>query len=142
MRTGRPKAQLILSTEERETLQRWARRPKTAQALAQRASIVLACAAGKDNAGVATELRVGRQTVGRWRSRFIAKRWDALLDEPRPGAPRKITDAKVESVLRLTLEKTPRDATHWSTRSMARHCGVSQSAVSRIGRTLRCSRTG
>ncbi|HEY7553790.1 MAG TPA: IS630 family transposase [Candidatus Binatia bacterium] len=136
MRTGRPKAELILSTEERETLQRWARRPKTAQALAQRARIVLGCAAGKDNAGVAAELGVGRQTVGRWRSRFIGKRLDGLLDEPRPGAPRKITDAKVESVLRLTLEKTPRDATHWSTRSMARQCGVSQSAVSRIWRAF------
>ncbi len=125
MRTGRPKAPLILSLEEQETLQRWARRPKTAQALAQRARIVLACATGKGNDVVARELGVIRQTVGRWRTRFINKRLDGLLDEPRPGAPRKITDAEVEAVLRLTLEKRPRDATHWSTRSMAKHCGLS-----------------
>jgi transposase len=136
MRTGRPKALLILSTEEQDTLQRWARRPKTAQALAQRARIVLACATGKTNDAVATELGVLRQSVGRWRSRFVSKRLDGLLDEPRPGAPRKISDAKVEAVLRTTLEKTPREATHWSTRLMAKHCGLSQTAVSRIWRAF------
>jgi transposase len=136
MRTGRPKAALILSTEEQEILQRWARRPKTAQALAQRARIVLACATGKTNGWVASELGVLRQTVGRWRSRFVRKRLDGLLDEPRPGAPRKISDAKVEAVLRTTLEKTPREATHWSTRLMAKHCGLTQTAVSRIWRAF------
>jgi transposase len=136
MRTGRPKAALILSTEEQETLQRWARRPKTAQAIAQRARIVLACATGKSNSLVAAELGVLRQTVGRWRSRFVRKRLDGLLDEPRPGAPRKISDAKVEAVLRTTLEKTPREATHWSTRLMAKHCELSQTAVSRIWRAF------
>jgi transposase len=136
MRTGRPKAPLILNIEEQETLQRWARRPKTAQALAQRARIVLACATGKTNGLVATELGVLRQTVGRWRSRFVGKRLDGLLDEPRPGAPRKISDAKVEAVLRTTLEKTPREATHWSTRLMAKHCGLSQTAISRIWRAF------
>jgi transposase len=136
MRTGRPKAILILTMEEQESLQRWARRPKTAQALAQRARIVLACATGKSNGAVATELGVMRQTVGRWRSRFVSKRLEGLLDEPRPGAPRKISDGKVEAVLRTTLEKTPREATHWSTRLMAKHCGLSQTAVSRIWRAF------
>jgi transposase len=125
-----------LTTEERETLERWTRRPTTAQALAQRARLILACAAGETNGAVAAEAGVTRQTVGRWRTRFVAKRLDGLLDEPRPGAPRKITDGDVEQVLRLTLETTPRDATHWSTRSMATRCGLSQSAVSRIWRAF------
>src|ERR687898_796080 len=136
MRTGRPKSVLMLSTDERETLQRWARRPKTAQALAQRARIVLACAAEQDNGRVAAHLDVTRQTVGRWRNRFVDNRPEGLLDEPRPGAPRQISDSKVETVLRLTLEKRPRQATHWSTRLMAKHCGLSQSAVSRIWRAF------
>jgi transposase len=136
MRTGRPKAQLVVSDDERETLQRWARRPTTAQALAQRARIVLACASGQSNGGVATALGVTRQTVGRWRQRFVTRRVDGLLDEPRPGAPRKITDAAVERVVRLTLESTPREATHWSTRVMAKRCGISQTAVSRIWRAF------
>lgn len=136
MRRGRPIPPLVLSTEEQETLERWAHRPKTTQALAQRARIVLACAAGKSNGTVATEAGVTRQTVGRWRSRFVTKRLDGLLDEPRPGAPRRITDADVERVLRVTLETTPRDATHWSTRAMARKWGLSQTAVSRIWRAF------
>ncbi len=136
MRPGRPKAAMSLTAEERETLTRWARRPTTAQALAQRARIVLACAAGKDNHVVAREAGVTRQTVGRWRARFLVKRVDGLLDEPRPGAPRRITDAHVERVIRLTLETAPRDATHWSTRAMAKRCGLSQSAVTRIWRAF------
>src|SRR3989442_1276503 len=128
MRRGRPKAPLTLSDEERETLERWARRPTTAQALAQRARIVLACVSGRDNSAVAVEARVTRQTVGRWRRRFVAKRVAGLLDEPRPGAPRKITDEHVEQVVRLTLESTPLAATHWSTRAMARRGGLSQTA--------------
>ncbi len=136
MRPGRPKVGMSLTAEERETLERWARRPTTAQALAQRARIVLACATGKDNHVVAREAGVTRQTVGRWRARFIAKRVDGLLDEPRPGAPRRITDAHVERVIRWTLETAPRDATHWSTRAMAKRCGLSQSAVSRIWRAF------
>lgn len=127
---------LTLSPGEREALERWSRRPKTAQALAQRARIVLACAAGETNADVSTQVRVTRQTVGRWRARFLKKRLDGLLDEPRPGAPRTITDAHVERVITMTLESTPRDATHWSTRSMAKACGLSQTAVSRIWRTF------
>lgn len=136
MRPGRPKAAMSLTAEERETLARWARRPTTAQALAQRARIVLACATGKDNGVVAREAGVTRQTVGRWRARFLAKRVDGLLDEPRPGAPRRITDAHIERVIRWTLETAPRDATHWSTRAMAKRCGLSQSAVSRIWRAF------
>src|SRR5207245_3617764 len=125
-RRGRPKAPLTLTDEERETLERWARRPTTAQALAQRARIVLACVSGRDNNAVAVEARVTRQTVGRWRRRFVAKRVAGLLDEPRPGAPRKITDEHVEQVVRLTLERTPRAATHRSTRATARRCESTQ----------------
>jgi transposase len=136
MRRGRPKSPLTLTAEELETLERWARRPTTAQALAQRARIVLACATGKHDGLVAKETQVIRQTVGRWRRRFIAKRLAGLLDEPRPGAPRTITDQHVERVVRLTLETTPPDATHWSTRAMARRCGLSQTAISRIWRAF------
>jgi len=136
MRTGRPSSPLTLTDEERHALERWARRPTTAQALAQRARLVLACAAGKTNTRVAHELRVTKQTVGKWRSRFLAQRADGLLDEPRPGAPRTIADAQVEQVVALTLETMPRDATHWSTRAMAARCGLSQSTVSRIWRAF------
>jgi len=127
---------LVLTEEERETLERWARRPTTAQALALRARIVLRCALGQQNQDVAREIGVTRLTVGRWRQRFVTKRLDGLLDEPRPGAPRTVTDAAVERVVRLTLETTPQDATHWSTRAMAKRCGLSQSAVSRIWRAF------
>jgi transposase len=127
---------VMLTAEEAETLDRWAQRPTTAQALAQRARMVLACAAGVPNDAVAKRLHVTRQTVGRWRARFLAKRLDGLLDEPRPGAPRTIGDADVERVVRLTLETAPREATHWSTRSMATRCGLSQTAVSRIWRAF------
>src|SRR5262249_3682817 len=136
MRRGRPKSPLTLTTEEMETLERWARRPRTAQALAQRARIVLTCTTGKPEGVVAAEARVTRQTVGRWRRRFLAKRLAGLLDEPRPGAPRTITDEHVERVVRLTLETKPADATHWSTRAMARRCGLSQTAISRIWRAF------
>ena len=136
MRTGRPLSPLQLTDEERETLQQWNRRPKTAQALAQRAGIVLACAGGKSNSMVASMFHVTPQTVSKWRSRFVASRLDGLLDEPRPGAPRSITDAQVEQVVTLTLERVPRDATHWSTRSMAKTCRMSQSAISRIWRAF------
>ena len=136
MRMGRPIPELVLTTEERETLQRWARRPQSAQALAQRARLVLACAQGKSNTAVSREMDWTLQTIGKWRSRFVVHRLQGLLDEPRPGAPRRIDDADVERVLTLTLEATPRDATHWSTRSLARRCGMSQSAVSRIWRAF------
>jgi transposase len=136
MPRGRAKPQLVLTDEERETLERWARRPTTAQALALRARIVLRCASGQPNQDVARAVGVTRLTVGRWRQRFVVKRVDGLLDEPRPGAPRTVTDAAVERVVRLTLETTPQEATHWSTRAMAKRCGLSQSAVSRIWRVF------
>ena len=136
MRKGRPLPILKLTDEEQATLERWARRPKSAQALAQRARVVLACTQEKTNTVVSGELKLSRPAVGKWRRRFVSQRLDGLLDEPRPGAPRQITDAHVERVLTLTLESTPQNATHWSTRSLARKCGMSQSAVSRIGRAF------
>ena len=136
MRTGRPMAVLMLTDGERESLERWARRPKTGQALAQRARIVLACASGKTNMVVAEKIRVSKQCVGKWRSRFVSKRLDGLLDEPRPGAPRLISDAKVERAVTLTLESTPTEATHWSSRLMAKRSGLSRSTVQRIWRAF------
>ena len=123
-RTGRPKAGLTVTDQERETLQRWARRPKSAQQLALRSKIVLACAEGKDNKTVAAELAVHQVTVGKWRSRFLACRLEGLTDEDRPGRPRTITDEKVEEVIVKTLEQPPPDNdSHWSTRSMAKRDG-------------------
>jgi len=98
MRTGRPIPPLTLTDDERDTLERWARRPTTARALAERARLVLECAAGKTNTVVARELRLTKQTIGKWRTRFLGQRLDGLLDEPRPGAPRRITDDEVERV--------------------------------------------
>ena len=136
MRRGRPIAPLSLRVEERETLERWARRPKSAQPLAQRSRMVLECAAGNSNTAVAHQLGVTHQTVGKWRQRFVARRLDGLLDEPRPGTPRKVSDADVERALTMTLESTPKDATHWSTRSLAKQTGLSRSTVGRIWRAF------
>ena len=127
---------VVLSDDEREALERWARRPKSAQALALRCRIVLACAEGGHNTEVADRLGVDPDTVGKWRRRFLAGRLEGLHDEPRPGAPRSIGDDAVEAVIVKTLEETPADATHWSTRSMANATGMSQSAVSRIWRAF------
>lgn len=136
MRTGRPLPELILSDAEREALQNWARRPKSAQALALRARMILRCAEGLTNTHVAGLARVRIATVGKWRQRFVERRLDGLLDEPRPGAPRKVSDADVERALAMTLESTPKDATHWSTRSLARESGLSRSTVGRIWRAF------
>ena len=136
MGRGRPIPPLALDGAERETLEQWTRRPKTAQALALRARIVLACADGRSNTAVAAELRVCVDTVWKWRSRFLEQRLDGLLDQPRSGRPRMIDDADVERVIALTLETTPKDATHWSTRSMARRSGLSHTTVSRIWRAF------
>ena len=133
---GRPTAQVVLSEEERETLERWARRPKSAQALALRCRIVLAAAAGETNTAIAARLGCNPATVGKWRTRFAERRLDGLHDEPRPGKPRTISDQDVERVIVTTLEETPVDATHWSTRSLAQATGMSQSAVSRIWRAF------
>jgi transposase len=136
MRTGRPKAALALSAEQREELERWTRRRSTGQALALRARIILACAEGGNNKEVGTRLGISRLTVGRWRTRFIQRGVDGLLDEPRPGAPRTISDAAVEKAISLTLESKPIDATHWSTRSLARRVGLSRSSIARIWRAF------
>ena len=136
MRLGRPLEPLVLTADERITLETWARRRTTAQALALRARLVLQAADGESNTVIARRERVTKATVGKWRSRFLRKRLDGLLDEPRPGVPRTITDADVEMVITTTLETTPRDATHWSTRSMAKAAGLSQSAISRIWRAF------
>ena len=133
---GRPKRELVLSDDERETLERWARRPNSAQALALRCRIVLACAEGGTNVEVARRLGIHDDTVGRWRRRFIDRRLDGLHDEPRPGKPRSISDEAVERVIVKTLEETPPNATHWSTRSLAQAVGMNQTAVSRIWRAF------
>jgi transposase len=135
-RTGRPKALLELSDHEREQLESWARRRTSAQALAQRSRIVLGCAAGADNKTVAARERVSAAMVGKWRRRFLERRLDGLVDEPRSGRPRTIDDAKVEEVIVRTLERTPKNATHWSTRSMAAEVGLSREAVGRIWRAF------
>ena len=136
MRVGRPIPELAITPEERRALQDWARRPKSAQALALRARIILACAESRSNTEVATQFRVTKQMIGKWRARFLERRLDGLLDEPRPGTPRKVSDAEVERVLAMTLESLPRDATHWSTRSLAQQCGLSRSTISRIWRAF------
>jgi len=133
---GRPKAELSLTDAERSALERLAARRTSAQATALRARIVLRSADGHANAEVAASLGVTPATVGKWRRRFVAGRLDGLSDEPRPGAPRTITDDQVEAVIVKTLEQRPRDATHWSTRSMARTMGMSQTSISLIWRAF------
>src|SRR4030095_13748880 len=136
MRTGRPKTELSLAEEERERLQQWARRPKSSQALAQRSSIVLECASENNNQEIAKEMGVTPQTVGKWRRRFVAKRLDGLLDEPRPGTKQRLSDREVELVLTMALEYAAKDAPHWSTRSMAKASGLSRSSINRIWRAF------
>jgi transposase len=134
---GRPKPPLVLTEDERQTLERWARRAKSSQALALRCRIVLACAEGATNKAVAEQLGIWPQTVTKWRGRFVGQRLEGLSDEPRPGRPRAITDVQVEQVLTKTLEEPPpHHHSHWSTRSMARATGMSQTAISRIWRAF------
>ena len=133
---ARPKPALVLSDDERQKLTTWAGRPKSTQRLALRARIVLECAADPSNKAVAARLGVCGATVGTWRSRFVARRLDGLADDPRPGAPRTVTDAEVERVVTRTLETKPENATHWSTRTMAKAAGMSQSAIGRIWRAF------
>jgi transposase len=130
------RAEVVLSDGEREVLERWARRPKSSQALALRCRIVLAAADGELSKEIADRMGCHASTVGKWRGRFALRGIDGLHDEPRPGKPRSISDEDVELVIVKTLEEKPRDATHWSTRSMAAHLGLSQSAVSRIWRAF------
>ena len=135
-RTGRPKLELTITDAERGQLMRWARRRKTSQALALRSRIVLRCADGHNNRLVAEMLAINENTVSKWRRRFVERRLDGLLDQDRPGAPRQVGDDRIEAIVVKTLESTPRGATHWSTRSMAKQVGVSQSMVGRIWRTF------
>ena len=121
-----------LTADERARLEAWERRRTSAQALALRSRIVLAAAAGPNNTEIARALGIAVSSVRKWRNRFAEHRLDGLTDEPRPGQPRKITDAKVEAVIVRTLETSPKDATHWSTRSMAAEVGLNQTAVHRI----------
>src|SRR5262249_42663066 len=116
---------LVLSQAERRTLENWAKRRKTAQGLALRARVVLACAACSSNISVVARLGISRITVCKWRTRFLARRLDGLGDEPRPGVPRTITDAQVEEVVVRTLEEVPEGATHWSKRELAKRVGIS-----------------
>ena len=133
---GRPKVEIVLNESEREQLEAWTRRRKTAQALASRSRIILECATGVDSKAVAQRLSVSQQMVSKWRNRFALSRLDGLLDAPRSGAPRTIDDVRVDAVIARTLETIPRNATHWSTRSMACEMGLSQTAVSRIWRAF------
>jgi transposase len=136
MARGHQLQPLVLSEAERDHLESLSRRRTSAQAIACRARIVLAAADGKSNLEVAEALSISRLTVGKWRSRFLARRLDGLFDEARPGAPRTVTDAHVERLITKALESTPKNATHWSTRSLAKQTGMSQSAVSRILRAF------
>jgi len=136
MARGRPLEPIVVSEEDRETLVRFTRRAKTSQALALRSRIVLRCADGATNHQVARALHVTPQTVGKWRVRYIAGGVEGLLDEPRPGAPRTVTDEQIEDVVVRTLESKPPDATHWSTRDLAKRAGLSQSTVARIWRAF------
>jgi len=132
MRTGRPKKSLAVKPADQEKLELLARRPKTAQRVAIRSKIVLRAAEGLPNQEIARQLGVTGATVGKWRERYRVQGMEGLSDEPRPGTPRKITDAKVEEAVTQTLESLPAAATHWSTRSLAEKVGLSQSAVVRI----------
>jgi transposase len=136
MRRGPQVESISLTSEESARLLEWTRRHKTSQALALRARIVLACQREHTDGEVARELRITRGTVGKWRRRFQSARLEGLLDEPRPGAPRTISDAVVEQLIAKTLHEKPRTATHWSSRAMARSSGLSQSAVVRIWRAF------
>src|SRR5215472_1403209 len=133
---GRPKKPLNLTPEEKQKLSILARRPKSAQAVAMRARIVLGCSEGLSNSEVAERLHITGATVCKWRERFRVQRLEGLLDEPRPGAPRSITDAQVEEVVTKTLESMPTNSTHWSTRLMAQKTRLSQTAIVRIWRAF------
>jgi len=136
MRTGRRKKPLTLTEDERRTLEQWARRPTTAQRLAVRSRVVLACADGLPNRTVAAHVHVSTNSVGKWRERFRVRRLEGLVDEPRPGAPRSVTDDMVVDLITRTLEGPPAHATQWSTRSMAETVEFSKATISRIWQTF------
>ena len=133
---GRRLQALVLTEAERSELAALAARPKTGQALAQRARIILACVEGVENKAVSEKLGVHAMTVGKWRRRFLDRRVEGLRDEPRPGTPRTIDDERIEAVITRTLESQPEGATHWSSRGMARGSGLSVSTVQRIWRAF------
>jgi transposase len=136
-RRGRPSVEIELSSEELATLKRWSRRHSSSQALALRSKIVLACAAGDATlTEIAAELGCNPVTVGKWRHRFALDRLDGLVDAPRPGAVRTIGDDVIEAIVVETLETTPADATHWSTRSLANKHGISHTTVGEIWRAF------
>ena len=136
MRTGRPKEPLAITEEEQERLRSLAHRSRSQPLLARRARVVLACGEGLDNKAVAKKLRCSLGMVGKWRRRFLTSRLEGLYDEPRPGAPRKVGDDKIEAIVIQTLESTPRGQTHWSTREPARATGLSRMTISRIWRAF------
>src|SRR5436190_21319993 len=136
VRTGRPKQALRLSEEEQGRLRSLAQRARSLPAVARRARVLLACAEGLDNKAVAKKLRCSLGMVGKWRSRFLKERLEGLYDEPRPGAPRKVTDDDVEQIIIQTLETTPRGQTHWSTRELAKATGFSRMTISRVWRAF------
>jgi transposase len=136
MRTGRPKKPVTVDPADQEKLELLARRPKTAQRVALRSKIILGAAEGESNQEIARRLGITGATVGKWRERFRLRGLEGLSDEPRPGTPRRITDAQVEEAVTRTLESTPVAATHWSTRLLAEQVGLSQSAVVRIWRSF------
>src|SRR5688572_28431434 len=136
MAIGRPKKPFTLTDEERSELASLARRHTTARLIALRARIALLCAEGLSNKDVAHRVGASAAMVCKWRKRFLAKRLDGIFDEPRPGAPRTITDAQVEKVVVRTLESRPADATHWSTRSLAAKTGLSRSSIHRIWKSF------
>jgi transposase len=130
-------APIVLSTEEQSQLRNWARsQHRVGRSLALRARIVLHCRQGRSNREVARRLAITAQTVCKWRQRFVAERVRGLLDQPRSGAPRSISDALVEAVLAKTLHEHPPDAERWSSRRLASALGISQRAVLRIWRTF------
>ena len=133
---GRPLTPLTITRDEEEQLLAWSRRPKTAQALAMRSRVVLLAAHGNSNTAIARQLAITLPTVGKWRQRYLDQGLDGLVDEPRPGTSRKLSDKDVERVLALTLESTPSDATHWSTRSLAKRTGLSRASIHRIWRAF------
>jgi len=133
---GRPKAAVVITEVERTELVRLTRRAHVNRLLAFRARLVLACADAPTDTRVARRYRTTNTTVGKWRKRFIARRLEGLLDEPRVGGPRTISDADVEAVVVKTLETTPKGETHWSTRTMAAKAGMSHTMIGRIWRTF------
>jgi transposase len=136
MRAGRPTPALQLTNDERDALRAWTRQPKCPQALALRARVILLCAEGLSNTATAAELHITIQTAGKWRQRFVDRRLEGLLDEPRPGTPCRLSHADVDRAPGLTPESTPAKAAHWSTRTLAEASGLSRASVHPIWRAF------